>query len=76
MLIVELFGVLGLFVWGELIYLIDSLLCGGDIILEVEIKDLKFVFMLVEGIEILYGMCLEGKFMMVGIKMGMDLLLM
>lgn len=48
----------------------------GDITLEAETKDLKFVSTLAEGIEIPYGTRLEGKFTMAGTKMGTDLLLM
>lgn len=72
----ELPGALGLFARGELTHLTDSLLRGGDITLEAETKDLKFVSTLAEGIEIPYGTRLEGKFTMAGTKMGTDLLLM
>lgn len=72
----ELPGALGLFARGELTHLTDSLLRGGDITLEAETKDLKFVSTLAEGIEIPYGTRLEGKFTMAGAKMGTDLLLM
>ena len=48
----------------------------GDITLEAETKDLKFVSTLAEGIEIPYGTRLEGKFTMAGTKMARDLLLM
>ena len=50
----ELNGALGLFARGELTHLTDSLLRGGDITLEAETKDLKFVSTLAEGIEIPY----------------------
>ena len=53
---------MGLFARGELTHLTDSLLRGGDITLEAETKDLKFVSTLAEGIEIPYGTRLEGKF--------------
>ncbi len=72
----ELPGALGLFARGELTHLTDSLLRGGDITLEAETKDLKFISTLAEGIEIPYGTRLEGKFTMAGPKMGTDLLLM
>ncbi len=72
----ELPGALELFAKGELTHLTDSLLRGGDITLEAETKDLKFVSALAEGIEIPYGTRLEGKFTMAGQKMGTDMLLM
>mgnify|MGYP000057838776 FL=1 len=73
----ELPGALGIVrARGELTHLTDSLLRGGDITLEAETKDLKFVSTLAEGIEIPYGTRLEGKFTMAGTKMGTDLLLM
>lgn len=72
----ELPGALELFAKGELTHLTDSLLRGGDITLEAETKDLKFVSALVEGIEIPYGTRLEGKFTMSGPRMGTDMLLM
>lgn len=72
----ELPGALELFAKGELTSLTDSLLRGGDITLQAETKDLKFISTLAEGIEIPYGTRLEGKFTMAGPKMGTDLLLM
>lgn len=72
----ELPGALELFAKGELTNLTDSLQRGGDITLEAETQDLKFISTLAEGIEIPYGTRLEGKFTMAGPKMGTDLLLM
>ena len=68
----ELPGALELFAKGELTSLTDSLLRGGDITLQAETKDLKFISTLAEGIEIPYGTRLEGKFTMAGPKMGTD----
>lgn len=72
----ELPGALELFAQGELTHLTDSLLRGGDITLEAETQDLKFVSTLAPGIEIPHGTRLEGQFTMAGNRMGTDLLLM
>lgn len=71
----ELPGALELFAKGELTNLTDSLLRGGDITVEAETKDLKFISTLAEGIEIPSGTRLDGQFTMAGPKMGTDLLL-
>lgn len=72
----ELPGALELFAKGELTNLADSLLRGGDITLEAETKDLKFVSALAAGVEIPYGTRLAGKFTMAGSEVGTDMLLM
>lgn len=72
----ELPGAMELFVQGELTHLTDSLSRGGDVTLEVETRDLKFVSAWAEGIEIPYGTRLEGTFTMAGAEMGTDMLLM
>ncbi|MDE5676235.1 translocation/assembly module TamB domain-containing protein [Phocaeicola sp.] len=75
-LFAELPGAVELFAKGELTALSDSLRRGGDITLEAETKDLKFVSSLADGLEIPYGTRLEGKFTMAGSQMGADMLLM
>ena len=71
----ELPGALEFSAKGELTHLTDSLLRGGNITLEAETRDLKFVSALAEGIEIPYGTRLDGRFTLAGSKMGTDLLL-
>lgn len=72
----ELPGALELFAKGDLTNLTDSLKRGGDITWEAKTEDLKFVSALAEGMVIPYGIRLEGKFTMIGPKMGTDMLLM
>lgn len=71
----ELPGALDISANGELNHWTDSVQRAGDFTLQAGTEDLKFLSALMPGVEVPYGLKLDGRLTMAGTRMGADLLL-